>query len=73
MPRVKNILSIVSNKDDKKEESKGYLKQYKVFNMTPEGPIEMDFKEWVSDINREHPIAKTYQSMHKRYFDSIRR
>ena len=32
--------------------------QYKVFKLGPEGPEEINFVEWASDLNRNHPIAK---------------
>jgi hypothetical protein len=34
--------------------------QYKVFRLTKDGTEEMDFIEWASDLNRNHPIAKDY-------------
>ena len=34
--------------------------QYRVYTLTVDGPVELDFEEWALDNKRTHPIAKTY-------------
>ena len=36
-------------------------KKYKVYNLTTDGPVEIDFKDWASDVYRDHPIAVSYK------------
>ena len=47
-------------KDDQEDMFMSSGVQYRVFRLTREGPEELNFVEWASDLNRNHPIAKLY-------------
>jgi len=40
---------------------KEFVNKYQIFNLSPEGPEERDFKEWASNTLVDHPLAKKYR------------
>eukprot|EP00347_Sterkiella_histriomuscorum_P018595 403344913 len=67
------IQTINNGNGDKDDLLRSNSSQYKVFKLGPEGPEEINFVEWASDLNRNHPIAKQYQAQRKNFFDQIRK
>jgi len=40
---------------------KEFVSKYQIFNLSPEGPEERDFKEWASNTLVDHHLAKKYR------------